>query len=46
MATHLQESVVSIVDEREVLQPTNPVWNALDKETRNLQTSMCVSAND
>ena len=33
---HLQEGIVAIVDEGQVLQPTNPVRNALNKEARHL----------
>ncbi len=33
---HLQEGVVAIVDEGQVLEPTNPIRNALNKEARHL----------
>ncbi len=36
---HLQEGVVAIVDEGEVLEPTNPVRDALNKEARHLHNS-------
>lgn len=46
MAVHLkpylQEGVVAIVDEGQVLQPTNPVRNALNKEARHLHNSVVV----
>ena len=35
--THLQQGVVAVVDEGQVLQPADPVRDALYKETRNLQ---------
>ena len=40
---HLQEGVVAIVDEGQVLQPTNPVRNALNKEARHLHTTDLLS---
>lgn len=39
---HLQEGVVAIVDEGQVLEPTNPVRNALNKEARHLHNRVVV----
>lgn len=43
--THLQERVVAVVDEGQILQPSNPVWDALHEEASYLQNATTTTSN-